>query len=223
MGRGVRQGDPLAPFLFILASEGLNVIMREAQRKHLFKGVKWANQAEEVSILQYADDAIFIGEWAADNAKNLLRILKCFEVCSGLKINLSKSRLTGVAVSKEEISRMACWLKCKEDAIPFHYLGLPVGGNRLALDPNPSKANIHLWRTLNNRLATRDDLMKRGVACSSDECPTCLVTMENLNDVFVNCSTAQVINAHMVFLGKLVAGKCDFGSGHVVGGPRDWS
>ncbi|XP_024965762.1 uncharacterized protein LOC112505960 [Cynara cardunculus var. scolymus] len=61
----------------------------------------------------------------------------------------------------------------------------------------PSKANIHLWRTLNNRLATRDNLIKRGVACSSDECPTCLVTVENLDHVFVNCSTAKAINAHM--------------------------
>ncbi|KVI01510.1 Endonuclease/exonuclease/phosphatase, partial [Cynara cardunculus var. scolymus] len=61
----------------------------------------------------------------------------------------------------------------------------------------PSKANIHLWRTLNNRLATRDNLVKRGVTCSSDECSMCLVTMENLDHVFATCSTTKVINAHM--------------------------
>ena len=41
---------------------------------------------------------------------------------------MKKSRLSGVSVSKEEISEMARWLKCKEEPIPFRYLGLPVGG-----------------------------------------------------------------------------------------------
>ena len=38
--RGVRQGDPLSPFLFILESEGLNAIVNEAIEKDVFKGVK---------------------------------------------------------------------------------------------------------------------------------------------------------------------------------------
>ena len=69
-----------------------------------------------------------MGEWDPSNAKNLVRIRKCFELCSGLKVNLSKSRLMGVSVSSEEIRNLARWLKCKEDSLPFKYLGLPVGG-----------------------------------------------------------------------------------------------
>ncbi|KVH94789.1 Reverse transcriptase zinc-binding domain-containing protein [Cynara cardunculus var. scolymus] len=61
----------------------------------------------------------------------------------------------------------------------------------------PSKANIHLWRTLNNRLATKDNLLKRGIVLNSAECQTCLVTAENLDHVFVTCSTTKVINAHL--------------------------
>ncbi|KVI05360.1 Reverse transcriptase zinc-binding domain-containing protein [Cynara cardunculus var. scolymus] len=59
----------------------------------------------------------------------------------------------------------------------------------------PSKVNIHLWRTLNNRLATKDNLLKRGMVLNSDECQTCLVTAENLDHVFVTCSTAKGIPA----------------------------
>ncbi|KAJ9555564.1 hypothetical protein OSB04_010178 [Centaurea solstitialis] len=129
LGKGVRQGDPLAPFLFILAAEGLTVAMKEAQRSNLFKGIRIGNSIDELSIFQFADDAIFVGEWDKDNAMNLIRILKCFEVCSGLKINMGKSRLLGVSVSKEEVTSLARRLKCKEDSIPFRYLGLPVGGN----------------------------------------------------------------------------------------------
>ncbi|KAJ9557832.1 hypothetical protein OSB04_012446 [Centaurea solstitialis] len=129
MGKGVRQGGPLAPFLFILAAEGLMAAMKEAQQANIFQGVRVNNVAEDVSLFQFADDAIFVGEWSLKNAKNLLRILKCFEVCSGLKINLSKSRLSGVSVSKEEVAYLARRLNCKEETIPFHYLGLMVGGN----------------------------------------------------------------------------------------------
>ncbi|KAJ9553569.1 LOW QUALITY PROTEIN: hypothetical protein OSB04_017614 [Centaurea solstitialis] len=84
---------------------------------------------EDVALFQFADDAIFVGEWSLKNAKNLLRVLKCFEVCSGLKINLNKSRLSGVTVTKEEVISMSRRLDCKEESIPFIYLGLPVGGN----------------------------------------------------------------------------------------------
>ncbi|KAJ9546920.1 hypothetical protein OSB04_019463 [Centaurea solstitialis] len=128
MCKGVRQGDPLAPFLFILAAEGLNVAFLEAQRKKIFKGIQLDNERNEVSILQYADDAILMGEWDPSNAKNMIRVLRCFELCSGLKINMNKSSVMGVGVRKEEIDRMARFLNCKSDSIPFKYLGLPVGG-----------------------------------------------------------------------------------------------
>ena len=83
MCKGVRQGDPLAPFLFILAAEGLNVAFAEARRKEIFKGIRLNDEDTEVSILQYANDAILMGEWDLSNAKNMIRVLKCFEVCSG--------------------------------------------------------------------------------------------------------------------------------------------
>ncbi|KAJ9547296.1 LOW QUALITY PROTEIN: hypothetical protein OSB04_019839 [Centaurea solstitialis] len=126
LGEGVRQGDPLAPFLFILAAEGLTIAMKEAQQANILREF---GQQYEVSTFQFADDTIFVGDWSAQNAKHLLRVLKCFEVCSGLKINLNKSRLSGVSVNKDEVANMARRLNCKDESIPFRYLGLPVGTN----------------------------------------------------------------------------------------------
>ena len=87
VSKGVRQGDPLSPFLFVIAMEGLNVAMKAAKDKGLFKGASIPNCDHIISHLFYADDALFMGEWSKENLKNLARILRCFHISSGLKVN----------------------------------------------------------------------------------------------------------------------------------------
>ncbi|GJY48443.1 reverse transcriptase domain, reverse transcriptase zinc-binding domain protein [Tanacetum coccineum] len=127
--RGVRQGDPLSPFLFIFAAEGLNAIVTEAVKKCIFRGVVVGVNNVTVSHLQYADDTIFFGEWNKENAKSLMCILKCFEEISGLKVNYNKSKLYGIGVDEREMSKMARWMGCGIGEFPFTYLGLPIGEN----------------------------------------------------------------------------------------------
>lgn len=98
LSRVVRQSDPLSPFLFLLAAEGLNVMVKEALSHGIFKGVSVGSDEVCVSHLQYADDTIFFGEWSMRNACNLMGILQCFEAVSGLRIYLNKSRLYGFGV-----------------------------------------------------------------------------------------------------------------------------
>ncbi|GJY92863.1 putative RNA-directed DNA polymerase, partial [Tanacetum coccineum] len=127
--RGVRQGDPLSPFLFILAAKGLNAIVSEAVEKGIFTGVKVGENKVVVSHLQYADDTIFLGEWNKDNAKSRMCILKCFEEVSGLRVNYNKSKLYGIGVEDRELSDMARWMGCGIGEFPFMYLGLSIGEN----------------------------------------------------------------------------------------------
>ena len=61
----------------------------------------------------------------------------------------------------------------------------------------PSKVNIHMWRVFLNKLATRDNLSKRGVSLSSEECPMCLSTTETLDHMFLACSTTKNVSAHL--------------------------
>ncbi|GKA96280.1 putative RNA-directed DNA polymerase, eukaryota, reverse transcriptase zinc-binding domain protein [Tanacetum coccineum] len=104
--RGLRQGDPLSPFLFILAMEALNVAILKAQTLDIFRGAEVGIDKVPISHLQFADDALIIGEWSTFNVQNLSRILTCFHLASGLKVNFNKSKLFGLGVPFNEFVRL---------------------------------------------------------------------------------------------------------------------
>ncbi|XP_071705220.1 uncharacterized mitochondrial protein AtMg01250-like [Rutidosis leptorrhynchoides] len=126
LGRGVRKGDLLSHFRFILAAEGLNLMATLAVEKGLFKGVEVRRDKIPISHLQYTDDTIFIGEWNRLNAFCLQNLLKCFELASVLKVNFHKSCLYGVGVSIMELNEVANLIGCQIGTFPFTYLGLPI-------------------------------------------------------------------------------------------------
>jgi hypothetical protein len=127
--RGLKQGDPLAPFLFLLVAEGLGGIMRKAVELNRFHGVQVGNNGMVVSHLQYADDTLCIGEASVDNLWTLKAILRGFEMTSGLKINFWKSSLMGINVSNDFMRLASTFLNCRVSSLSFKYLGLPVGAN----------------------------------------------------------------------------------------------
>ncbi|GJY76706.1 kinase-like domain, beta-lactamase/transpeptidase-like protein [Tanacetum coccineum] len=123
-GFGNRWGNGL-----MLVAEGLNVLIKEAVARDIFKGWQIGNDGVMVSLLQYIDDIVIFGEWNRVNAKNLMCILKCFEEVVELKINLNKSKLYDVGVEKVELEGMARFVGCGVGEFPFTYLGLPIGLN----------------------------------------------------------------------------------------------
>nr|GEW74880.1 RNA-directed DNA polymerase, eukaryota [Tanacetum cinerariifolium] len=66
--RGLKQGDPLAPYLFILIMESLHLSFSKAVEEGLFKGIQLSGSTF-ISHLLYADDAMFLGEWSEGNLK----------------------------------------------------------------------------------------------------------------------------------------------------------
>ncbi|GJU05429.1 RNA-directed DNA polymerase, eukaryota, reverse transcriptase zinc-binding domain protein [Tanacetum coccineum] len=127
MERGLRQGDPLSPLLFLLVAEAFQMTILEAYGKRVYNGVSLGSSGTNVSLLQYADDALFFGEWSRLNAYNFIRILKCFEKTSGLKVNIAKSHLYDVGVSRLDVKVVVSSLGCDHGSLLFIYLGLPLG------------------------------------------------------------------------------------------------
>nr|GEV26396.1 RNA-directed DNA polymerase, eukaryota [Tanacetum cinerariifolium] len=73
-------------------------------------------------------DAIFVRKWDSSNLKIILKVLKCFHMASGLKININKSKLMGYGAHSDEVEISARYIGCATFVVPFSYLGVKVGG-----------------------------------------------------------------------------------------------
>lgn len=70
-----------------------------------------------------------MGEWDAENITNLIRVIKCFYMMSGLQLNPSKSNLVGVSVESQTCKALSNLTGCSSASLPFFYLWLPIGEN----------------------------------------------------------------------------------------------
>nr|GFC32887.1 RNA-directed DNA polymerase, eukaryota [Tanacetum cinerariifolium] len=125
--KGLKQEDPLSPFLFILIMESLHLSFQRVVDVGLFKGIN-LNHSLCISHMFYADDAIFMGQWSDANITTLIHVLECFFHASGLKINLCNSKIMGVNVEGSYVNQSAVKLGCQVLTSPFIYLGTKVGG-----------------------------------------------------------------------------------------------
>jgi len=111
--RGLRQSDPLPPFLFLLTAEGLNVLMTTVERAHLFNGYGIGANAEvRLTHLQFADDTLIIDEKSWLNIRTMRSVLLLFGELSGVKVNFNKSMLTDVNIEGEKNTRRGGGLNC---------------------------------------------------------------------------------------------------------------
>ncbi len=88
--RGVRQGDPLSPYLFLLVAEGLARMTEAAVSNNLIYGVGPTAECR-VTIIQYSDDTLFFCATRKKFLRNLKFIWLLFEWASGLSVNMDKT------------------------------------------------------------------------------------------------------------------------------------
>jgi hypothetical protein len=113
MGKGLRQGDPLSPFLFLIVVEGLTGLMCKAVEGNIFPGFKVSDNTS-FHTLQFADDTIFVGEGSWNNLWTIKTVLRSFEIVSGLKVNFFKSKFYGLNLDERFLRASASFfaLRC---------------------------------------------------------------------------------------------------------------
>jgi hypothetical protein len=81
--RGLRQGEPLSPYLFIICAHVLSNLITNAQISKKIQGIKIAHGAPEVSHLLFADDSLFFCRAKKEEAKEIHNILIAYQEASG--------------------------------------------------------------------------------------------------------------------------------------------
>ncbi|GJU85920.1 RNA-directed DNA polymerase, eukaryota, reverse transcriptase zinc-binding domain protein [Tanacetum coccineum] len=125
--KGLKLGDPLSPFIFILIMESLHILFQRVVDAGMFKGIM-LDSSMQLSHMFYDDDAVFVGQWSGSNIDTIVHVLDCFYRASGLRINMSsKVRwLMSRIQSWNEIvdSMVACLSKWKMNTLSIGGLGV---------------------------------------------------------------------------------------------------
>lgn len=131
--RGVHQGDPFSPLLFVLAADLLQSIINQAAVRGLLLHPLGDRFQGDYPIIQYADDTLLFMQADARQLFTLKCLLRSFADSTGLQINFAKSSLVPINVSEEKASHFARTFGCVVGNLPFTYLGLPLGTTRPAV------------------------------------------------------------------------------------------
>ena len=89
--KGLRQGDPLSPYLFVMGMEVLDVLIRRVVEGGFFSGCNirgGSRSSLNISYLFFADDTIVLCEASKEHLTHLSWILFWFEAASGLRIKI---------------------------------------------------------------------------------------------------------------------------------------
>jgi len=126
--RGLRQGDPLSPLLFVLVMEGLNAILKMADDRGLLKPLH--HKIKERTFL-YADDVVVFLSPVQQDRTVMKVILEIFAGASGLRTNLSKCMISPIQCDLEATVTLLSNFPGTIQPFPICYLGIPLGVRKL--------------------------------------------------------------------------------------------
>ena len=124
--RGLRQGDPLSAYLFLLCAEGFSALINEATRCQQLNGISICRGSAKISHLFFADDSLLFYKANGVECNKLKEILRTYESTSGQKINTDKSSIFfSPNASQECKDEILSILGPMNDTSHTKYLGLP--------------------------------------------------------------------------------------------------
>ncbi|XP_058756337.1 uncharacterized protein LOC131629577 [Vicia villosa] len=112
VSRGLRQGDPLSPFIFVIVAEGLSGLIRQSIELREFQRFV-IKESCSMDILQFAGDTLIVGDGSWKHVWAIKAVLRAFEIISGLGINYHKSKLIGINTNRGFLEGASFLLSCK--------------------------------------------------------------------------------------------------------------
>eukprot|EP00253_Pinus_taeda_P035429 PITA_35429 len=142
-GRGLRKGDPISPFLFLLMMEGFGRAIKMENAEGRIQGIKLTPDGEANTHQQFVDDTMLQGVPIVREAKPIKDILNDFTMAVGTEVSLSKSKVfffnTNIAIQRN-ITRI---LGFQREQLPSKYLEVPLTDKPLGK---------HIWEPILNKL-----------------------------------------------------------------------
>ncbi|KAL2246058.1 UNVERIFIED_CONTAM: hypothetical protein Sindi_2874000 [Sesamum indicum] len=163
--RGLRQGDPLSLYLFVLVMEVLRLGLLQLIEQDLQFSYHWKCEPAKVFQLGFADDLLLFCRADLDSLRILKRGLDRFLEWSGLRLNVQKSHVIISRSAQGWKDQILAIMGFQEGQLPMRYLGLPLLSSRLSIsDCQPLLLNIDArtngWEGISLSYAGRIQIIK---------------------------------------------------------------
>ncbi|GJW82256.1 RNA-directed DNA polymerase, eukaryota, reverse transcriptase zinc-binding domain protein [Tanacetum coccineum] len=172
--RGLKQGDPISPYLFTLVMEVLSLLMAKNTQNNFFKYHQGCKELK-ITHLCFADDLMVFCHGDVKSVENIKGTLNEFSEYSGLHPNLNKSTVFFGSVSDQKRKGILNVVKFQEGQLPMKYLGVPLLGKCLGVadckslvDKVKDKASVYLLPKI--VIKDIDKVLKGFLWNQSDKC-----------------------------------------------------
>ncbi|XP_056685457.1 uncharacterized protein [Spinacia oleracea] len=161
--RGLRQGDPMSPLLFVICMEYLSRVLQKMSGLQHFQYHPRCGQLQ-LTHLCFADDLILCCKGDFPSIYLLLQAFKLFSDSSGLQANKAKSSIYCYGMPENVVKRVLEVSGFSRSSLPFQHLGVPISSKRISAAQcgvlvEKMTARIRIWSFRNLSYTARDQLI----------------------------------------------------------------
>uniref|UniRef100_A0A8R7Q7Q2 Reverse transcriptase domain-containing protein n=1 Tax=Triticum urartu TaxID=4572 RepID=A0A8R7Q7Q2_TRIUA len=130
--RGLRQGCPVSPYLFLLCAEGFTTLLNSFGGAQVDRGIRVSMHSPWINHLLFADDSLIFMNAKVESAARLNNILDIYGLCSGQCVNMDKSYILFSPNMPDPVrAALKATLGVSVEAYNERYLGLPTAVGRI--------------------------------------------------------------------------------------------